>query len=184
MGYKEGSIWHSKNTCINKWISHKERITSMNPVHTDSYLQIKWASTGWARTMPFPDGRHVGFWFMSQSWLCSELLGLCTWINGPVFNLGVSGHPAGRHNWGKGGGRCVPWCTVVGLLGHFPKGVLQALETPQRELSINHSHPRRGQAHERKTPRWRRVAWRRWGKQTKHPFFMSHFSPSCLNFLF
>lgn len=150
MGYKGGGIWHSKNMEVNKWINHKE-ITSMSPVHTDSCSQNNWASTGWARKMPSMDRGHVGFWFMSQSWLCAGPLGVCTWVNDPVFNLGVIRPPAGRHDWGKGWGRWVPWCTVAGFLGHLTKGVLRDLETPQRELSINQAHKWRGQAHERKT---------------------------------
>lgn len=89
---------------------------------------------------------------MSQPWLCSEPLGVCTWINDPVFNLGVTRPPAGRHVGGKGWGRWVPWCTVVGFLGHLTKGGLRVLEAPQRESSINQAHKWRGQAHERKTP--------------------------------
>lgn len=61
-------------------------------------------------------------------------LGVCTWTNAPVSDLGGAGLPAGRRDRGRGRGRRGPRCTVVRLLGHLTKGVLGALETPQREL--------------------------------------------------
>lgn len=137
--------------------------------------------------MPFANRGHVGFWFMSQPWLRWEPLGVCTWINDPVFNLNVTRPPAGRRNWGKGWGRWVPGCTVVGFLGHLTKGVLG----PWSHLRGNYPSTRHITEGDKLTKEkhhskaWGRVACRRWGKQTKHPCFRSHFFfRSCSNFLF